>query len=94
MFRAILASTLLLIATPALACMFDTDCEPGSKCLKRGLYGVCAGGLYPGNDSDDVPVYDPLDLNGTTGDTCSFDLDCGIGAKCLKSGIYGVCIGR
>ncbi len=39
---------------------------------------------------------DPLDLNGTTGDTCSFDPDCGPGSKCLKSSgsISGVCKGR
>ena len=83
-------------STPAMACMFDLDCAVGSKCLKsRGnMYGVCAGGMSPGNSNDQKPVYDPMDLNGTTGDTCSFDLDCGIGSKCLKSGLYGVCVGR
>ena len=27
------------------------------------MYGVCAGGLNPGNSFDKRPVYDPLDLN-------------------------------
>ncbi len=31
-------------------CEFDTDCNPGSKCLKSSgsMYGVCAGGISPG----------------------------------------------
>ena len=81
--------------TPAQACAYDTDCSVGSKCVKSrsSLYGVCAGGLFPGNSNDRQPVYDPLDLNRSTGNTCSFDIDCGISAKCVKgSGIYGVCM--
>ena len=79
----------------ALACSFDTDCRPGSKCIKSSgaIYGVCAGGIAPGNSNDKQPVYDPLDINGTVGNTCSFDTDCGPGSKCLKSSgsIYGTC---
>ena len=87
-----------LIAMPhkASACSFDTDCQVGSMCLKAqgALYGVCAGGMSPGNRNDQQPVYDPLDLNRTYGNTCSFDLDCGLGSVCVKSSssIQGVCI--
>ena len=80
----------------ALACSFDTDCSPGSKCVKASgqIYGVCAGGISPGNANDRQPVYSPLDPNRTTGNTCSFDIDCGPGSKCVKSqsSIYGVCL--
>ena len=82
----------------AFACEFDVDCEPGSRCVKaRGaIYGVCVGGILPGNLHDRVPVYDPLDLNGTYGNTCSFDIDCGPGSVCVKSpgSIYGTCMRR
>lgn len=95
-----LSSLLLIIATliPAasFACSFDTDCSPGSKCVKgRGeIYGICAGGIFPGNKNDQQPVYAPLDVNRTYGNTCSFDTDCGPGSKCAKDhgAIHGVCM--
>ena len=84
----------LLIASmaPAHACMFDTDCSPGSRCTKGSgsIYGICMAGTFPGNDNDQRPVRDIF--GGSTGNTCSFDVDCGIGHKCVKSGIYGVCV--
>ncbi len=87
---------LLLFASPAMACSFDTDCEIGSRCLKASgsLYGVCAFGLSPGNANDRQPVYSPLDLNRTYGNTCSFDMDCGLGSRCVKGrgSIDGVCM--
>jgi hypothetical protein len=86
---------LALWPSAAFACSFNTDCEPGSKCLKSSgsIYGICAGGLFPGNTNDRQPVYAPLDLNGTYGNTCSFDVDCGPGSRCMKSsGINGVCM--
>jgi len=87
---------LLTVSSNSFACMFDTDCEVGSKCAKAegSLYGVCIGGLWPGNDNDDEPAEFFPDLDGTYGDTCSFDLDCGFGNKCVKKNgsIYGVCM--
>jgi hypothetical protein len=91
----------LLIAAAFLpglsaACSFDTDCNPGSKCLKSqsSIYGVCAGGIFPGNSNDKQPVNSPLDTNRTYGNTCSFDTDCGPGSKCAKQSgaINGVCL--
>ena len=79
-----------------VGCSFDTDCQPGSRCLKApgAIYGVCGGGISPGNTYDRQPVYDPLDPNRTVGNTCSFDTDCGPGNRCLKGSgaIYGVCV--
>lgn len=86
----------LSAGTAAHGCSFDTDCAVGSACVKaRGdLYGVCMGGDRPGNRFDRAPVEDPLDLDGTFGDTCSFDTDCGVGNSCLKERgrLRGVCV--
>lgn len=79
----------------ALACSFNTDCQPGSKCLKASgsLYGVCVGGISPGNSNDREPAQFFPDINKTHGNTCSFDVDCGPGKKCVKSGgIQGTCL--
>lgn len=108
-FAALLTLVALLGDIPtAAACRFDIDCQIGSRCVKQSnsLYGVCMGGLNPGNAYDKKPVYDPLDLNkgrgrtaspadGTYGDTCQFDLDCGIGRRCVKVGysVKGTCAG-
>ncbi len=63
--RSMFLPLLLLITQYGYACQFDVDCGVGSKCVKRvgQLYGVCVGGLTPGNKYDDEPVYNPLDLN-------------------------------
>lgn len=90
------AVAVLFLTDPAPACQFDTDCKPGSMCLKSGgqIYGMCVGGLQPGNANDRKPVRDPLDPNRTTGNTCQFDTHCGPGSRCIKSSgsIYGTCM--
>lgn len=84
----------LVFSGSAFSCQFNTDCQVGSQCLKQSgsLYGVCAGGMSPGNSNDRVPVQAPIDINKTYGNTCSFNTDCGPGSTCMKSGIYGVCV--
>lgn len=95
MLKLIVAVSFLLTSFTALACQFDTDCQPGSKCVKGSgqMYGACVGGISPGNKNDRQPVYAPLDLNKTYGNTCSFDTDCGPGSVCVKrGGIEGTCM--
>ena len=89
-----IAAMLTLIAFPAMACAFDTDCNVGSRCVKSSgsLYGWCVGGMSPGNSNDRQPARDPLDITGKKGNTCSFDIDCGVGGNCVKSGLYGTCM--
>ncbi|MDX2223172.1 MAG: hypothetical protein SFV21_10510 [Rhodospirillaceae bacterium] len=94
----ILAGLLVAWAAPVQSCQFNTDCDVGSKCLKASgqLYGVCAGGMNPGNNNDRQPVRDRMDLSGKVGNTCSYDTECGIGNICLKgrSQLSGVCMPR
>jgi len=95
MSKVIVTTALLLLSSIALACSFDTDCQPGSKCLKNDgqIYGICVGGISPGNKNDQKPVSAPLDVNRTYGNTCSFDTDCGPGSVCVKrGGIEGTCM--
>ena len=88
---------ILWIPFKTFACEFNTDCDPGSKCQKYNqysLYGVCVGGLNPGNKGDRKPVRDSLDRNSKVGSQCSFNTDCDIGHKCMKEAgqLYGTCM--
>ncbi|SRR5579885_513153 len=87
---------LFFLSNISFACEFDTDCSPGNTCIisSGSIYGICTGGIDPGNSNDQQPVYSPTDPNGTTGDTCEFDTDCGPGSTCLKGSgeIEGACV--
>jgi hypothetical protein len=84
--RILVAIIVIAAATPTLACMDDTDCDSGAKCLKgSGIYGVCIGGKSS-NAHDVDPRKDiPLDINGPTEKTCADDGDCGPGSICQQS---------
>lgn len=94
--KILVSLTAVFVPLISFACEFDTDCYPGSRCIKPSgsIYGVCVGGMFPGNSFDQKPVYSPTDPNGTFGNTCSFDTDCGPGSRCVKSSgsIYGTCL--
>jgi hypothetical protein len=88
-------AALILCTTRTIACTFDTDCSPGSTCVKSSgqVLGICTGGRFPGNRYDQKPYSDPFDPNRTVGKTCSFKIECGPGNHCaMGSGIYGVCV--
>jgi hypothetical protein len=87
----------LISSASAMACESDTDCLPGSQCLKASgsMYGMCStSGLSPGNSNDRLPVSTPLDGNRTWGNTCSYDIDCSPGSRCWKenSSSEGLCM--
>ena len=89
------AMALALSSTQVMACAFDTDCSPGSKCVKPSgrVNGMCTGGQFPGNQYDKQPYTDPFDPNRTAGKTCSFNIDCGPGNHCqMGLGTSGVCV--
>jgi len=94
--KKILIGILFTSLNSLMACQFDTDCNPGSTCLKSGynIYGSCVGGINPGNKNDRKPVRYRNDLTGKKGNTCKFNTDCGVGGKCVKSSysISGTCM--
>ena len=58
----ILVTILCLISTPAFACVFHTDCNPGAQCVD----GVCTDprGLQNDNDSPSSNVHDNAATKG------------------------------
>ena len=87
MQRRVLVTLLVFWPIAGLACSGDSDCKPGSTCLKASgsITGLCVEGISPGNQSDQEA---PLDPNGTNGKACSFDTDCGTGSRCVKNSTF------
>ncbi len=82
-YPTIIVTILCLTSTSAFACVFDTDCKPGIKCVD----GACSRDLL--SDDGDAPVKRP------TTKTCMDDNDCSPGSRCIKgTGFEGVCIGH
>jgi hypothetical protein len=92
----IVVTILCLTSTPAFACVFHTDCNPGATCED----GVCSDQRALQNDSD-RPSGNANDNALTSqpqwrtkGKSCSYDSDCSQG-RCIKgSSMKGVCIGQ
>jgi hypothetical protein len=87
----IVVTILCLTSTPAFACVFHTDCNPGATCEA----GVCSD--QRGSRNDDPPSGNAQDNTPTTrkGKSCSYDDDCSQGSVCIKgSGMKGVCVGH
>jgi hypothetical protein len=81
----IIVTILCFTSIPAFACVFDTDCKPGSECRD----GACTRDLLSDDGHDDAPVKPP------TSKTCIYDDDCSPGSSCIKgTGLKGVCIGH
>ena len=82
-----LVTILCLASTPAFACVFDSECKPGTSCTD----GVCDRDLLSGNGDDNVPVK----RSPSKGKACGYDGDCDPGSRCIKgSGSEGVCLGH
>jgi hypothetical protein len=86
----IVVTILCLTSTPAFACVFHTDCNPGATCED----GVCSDQKALQNQNDnDSPPSNAHDNTPTKGKGCYYDDDCNHG-RCIKgSGMKGVCIG-
>jgi len=87
--RSLMVVTILcLTSTPAFACVFHTDCNPGATCED----GVCSDQKALQHDNDS-PSNNARDSTPMKGKRCSYDSDCSQG-HCIKgSGMKGVCIG-
>ena len=82
-----LVTILCLTSTPAFACVFDTECKPGTTCVD----GSCSRDLLSGAGDDDSPAK----RSPSKGKTCGYDGDCDAGSRCIKgSGSEGVCLGH
>jgi hypothetical protein len=80
---------LCLTSNPAFACVFHTDCKPGTTCVD----GQCIG--EPAGDADDSGDAHDKRATGKTWKTCAYDSDCSQGSRCIKgSGLEGVCLGH
>jgi hypothetical protein len=89
--RSLIVITIVcLTSTPAFACVFDTDCKPGSTCVDS----VCSDELR--KDQGELPSGDAnVPMKRRTSKTCEDDSDCSQGSRCIKgSGLEGVCIGH
>ena len=85
--RSVIVVTILcLISTPALACVFDTDCKPGILCVS----GRC-NSISTGDEQEAAPRER---VNGAK--YCQYDGDCTGGSRCIKgsAGREGVCLGH
>jgi hypothetical protein len=95
---ALFVTAAVLGTSSAWGCITPSDCAVGSRCLKKdgGIYGVCVGGLHPGNENDRRPVAKPFDADKTFGNTCSYDMDCGLKNRCLRrpGKMQGICVSR
>ena len=85
----IVVTILCLTSTPAFACVFDTDCNPGATCRDN----VCSDKMRSGDEQDDnVPTKSET---GKGSKTCFDNRDCSQGSSCVKgTGLKGVCIGH
>jgi hypothetical protein len=88
--RILAVISFVVAVTPALACMDDTDCDSGARCIKgTGIYGACIGGTGKSHDADprkELPVED----DAPTPKACGDDTDCGAGSRCMNK----ICIDR
>ena len=79
----IVVTILCLTSTPAFACVFDTDCKPGTECHD----GACSSFMST-DDDNNVPS------KPANGKTCYYDSECREGSRCIKgTGMAGICIG-
>lgn len=89
--RFLVAIVVALTATPALACLDDSDCDAGATCLKgSGIYGSCIGGKSTKAHDADPRKDIPPDTEEPADDNCTRNSDCAPGFQCLS----GVCADR
>jgi len=83
----VILTVLCLTSTPALACVFDTDCKPGVMCVNGNCNAVEL-------NSGEVKANAPKErVPGAK--YCVYDSDCREGSRCIRgSGREGVCLGH